>query len=270
MNKSHIRELLGNLKAAVRLGHSEAIAIALDELRALPIVAANDHLSAGHLDQLIRPAGEILSHVSTDQLLVLSEDQLTTHRAISAVALAQRFFSGEDLDRSALLALAKDRRPEVRIALGETLRAVGEVDPERVLILLESWMGDSSPKVRATALIALPSVVQKESELAITLLEPLKADQDRDVRAALVNALQAIAQMENADSILAMLASWSTDRHPNVWVITRTLSGAWAASYPKEVEAIIKNLHAQVGETKNITNALRALERHGVEIVIDK
>ncbi len=270
MNKSLIRELLGNLKAAVRLGQSEAVAIALDELRALPIVAANDRLSAGHLDQLIRPAGEILSHLTPDQLLVLSEDQLTTHRAISAVALAQRFCSREDVDQSALLALAKDHRPEVRTALGETLRAVGEAEPERVLILLESWMGDSSPKVRATALIALPSLVQKEGELVRTLLEPLKADQDRDVRAALVNALRAIAQMENAYSILAMLADWSTDRHPNEWVITRTLSGAWAASYPKEVEAIFKNLYAQIGETKNIANALRALERHGIEININK
>jgi len=270
MNKSQIREFLGNLKAAVRLGHSDAVGIAFDNLRSFPEVAANDHLSDGHLDQLIRPAGDIVSRLSADQLLHLVEDPLTTLRAIGAVALAKRFFIRKDVNQSNLQLSGKDPRPEVRTALGETIREVGEAYPEHLLQLLESWLGDPSPKIRATTLIAIPALAPSQGENVISLLEPLKNDEDRHVRLALVNALQAIAQRDLAEPILNLLTDWSTDKHPNVWVITRTLSGSWAASHPHQAAAIIKILYTKVGETKNITNALRALERHGATIEIDQ
>ncbi len=269
MNKSKIRQILGNLKAAVRLGLSDTVTLALDGLRAQPQVAANDHLSAGHLDQLVRPAGDILSRLPADQLLPLVNDTLATLRAMGAVALAQRFFSGEDVNQSVLLVPGKDPRPEVRIALGETLRNVGEANPERLLRLVETWLGASSPKLRATALVALPALTESRGKEIINLLKPFKEDQDHDVRAALVEALQTIAQKDLAKATLSLLEDWSTEPHPNVWVITRTLSGSWSAAYPEEVEALLRNLHAKVGQTKSITNALKALERHGAKIKMD-
>ena len=167
-----------------------------------------------------------------------------------------------------LIVLAKDSRPEVRSALGGTLRDVGEAQPEHLLRLVESWLGNSSPKVRATALIALPALVPSLGADIIKMIEPLKADQDRDVRAALVMALKAIAQNQLALPVLALLTDWSAAKYPSIWVITRTLSSSWAVSHPQEVETILTNLYAKVGETKNITNALRALERHGLKINI--
>ncbi len=268
MNKSQIRELLGNLKVAVRLGHPDGVEIALDDLRAIPVVAANDQLNEGHLDQLIHPIGEILSRLPASQLRPLMEDQFTGLRAVAAVALARRYLTGKEANQRMLIVLAKDPRPEVRAALGETLREVGEPYPQLLLQLLETWLRDSAPKVRATALIALPSLTQSHSETIIKLIKPLKDDEDRDVRAALVDALQAIAQKDLAEPVLGMLTDWSAEPHPTIWVITRALSGSWAASHPREAETIIRNLHAKVGETKSITNALRALQRHGVKIEI--
>ncbi|MBC8506141.1 MAG: HEAT repeat domain-containing protein [Anaerolineales bacterium] len=269
MNKSQIRELLGNLKAAARLGHPAAVEIALDDLRAVPIIAANDHLSEGHLDQLVYPVGDILARLPASHLRQLLEDQFTALRAVAGVALAKRFLTGKEANQKMLFVLAKDTRPEVRTALGETLRKVGEAHPEHLLHLVESWLRDSSPKVRATALVALPAMVSSQGEDVIKLLEPLKADEDRDVRAAMVKALQAIAQKDVADLVLTLLTDWSTAKYPNTWVITRTLSGSWAVSHPLDVETILSNLHAKFGKTKNITNALRALERHGLLIKIE-
>ncbi len=269
MNKSQIREFLGNLKAATRLGHIDAVDLALDSLRAHPVVAANDHLSEGQLSKLILPAGEILSRLPADHLLFLLEEPLAALRAAGAAALGKRYLIHEDVNRSMLLTLAKDQRPEVRTALGEALREVDEAHPERFLHLMESWLGDSTPKVRATALIVLPVLTSSYGEKTIKMLEPLKDDEDRDVRAALAKALGAIAQNEYADSILDMLTNWSAERYPSVWVITRTISGSWAASHPKKVEVILRNLHAKFGESKYFTNALRALERHGATIDIE-
>ncbi|MBL7161598.1 MAG: HEAT repeat domain-containing protein [Anaerolineales bacterium] len=269
MNKSQIRELLGDLKAAVRLGHPEAVEIALDDLRSLPVVAANDRLSEGFFDQVIRPAGVTLARLPTNQLLPLLEDPLAALRAVGAVALAHDYLTGKDVDRRALLAPAKDPRPEVRTALGGTLREVGEAYPEHLLHLLDGWLRDSSPKVRSTALTALPALTQSRGEGIIALIEPLNDDESSEVRAALVDALQAIAQGDLAESVLGLLADWGAESRPNVWVITRALSGSWAASHPKAVEAILRTLHSKVRKTKEITNALRALERHGANIEID-
>lgn len=268
MNKPQIRQILGNLKAAARLGHPAAVEIALDDLRSIPIVSANDHLNDGHLDQLIFPAGEILARLPASHHRQLLDDPFSALRAIAGVALAKRYLSGKEANQGMLIVLAKDSRPEVRSALGETLRAVGEAHPEHLLHLVGSWLGDSSPKVRATALIAFPALVLSQGEEIIKMLEPLNADEDRHVRAALVKALNSLAQNHLAIPILALLTDWSTEKHPNMWVITRTLSSSWAVSHPQEIQAILANLHTKVGDTKNITSALQALERHGLKIEI--
>jgi len=269
MNKSLIIEILGNLKAVVRLGHPEAVKMTLDDLRTLPIIAANDHLSERLIDQFIRPAGNLLSRLSSNQLLPLMEDPLTALRAIGAVALAQRYLDGEDVTQRLLVRPAKDSRSEVRTAFGEILRDVGEAHPEYLLRFLGSWLRDDSPKLRATALIIIPALASSQIDDIIVLIEPLKNEGNSDVRAALVKALQAIAQRGLAEPTLELLTAWGSEPHPNAWVITRALSGSWAALYQNKVKAILTSLHEKIGLSKDITNALRALERHGATIEIE-
>ncbi len=269
MSKAQTREALGDLKAAVRLGHPGAVQTAIDGLRALPKVAANDRLSEGFLDQVVHPAGEIMARLPADQLLPLLGDRLAALRAVGAAALAQRHLAGKDVSQSALLAPAKDPRPEVRIALGKALREVGEAHSECLLRLVTAWLPDKSPRARTTALTALPALTQSQGESIIALVKPLIDDEHPEVHAALVEALRTFAQSGLAKPVLGLLADWGAEPHPNVWVITRSLSGSWAASHPKEVEDILRRLHAKVGKTKNITHALRALERHGAGIEIE-
>gem|GEM_PF-630217 len=269
MNKAQIREILGDLKAAVRLGQSEAIEMALDGLRALPIVEANDRFEAGFLSQLIRPAGEILSRLSAARLLPLLDDRPAALRAVGAAALAQRFLIGEDVNPEMIIRPARDARPEVRAALGETLREAGEAHPERLLHLVETWLRDPSPKVRTAALTALPALSPSYGEDILALIAPLKDDEDPGVCAAIVEAMQTIAQSGSAESVLRQVSAWGAEPRPNVWVISRTLSGSWAASHPREVKSILRDLYAKVGKTKEIAHALRALERHGVKIEIE-
>ena len=103
-------EFLADLKAAVRLGHPQAVQIALANLRALPQIASNEQISASQITQLIRPAGNILVRLPSGQLLPLLEDPLAALRAVGAVAVAHQFFKGQDVDQGTPAALFPSRR----------------------------------------------------------------------------------------------------------------------------------------------------------------
>jgi hypothetical protein len=262
MKKSQVSAFLNDLKAAARLGHPDAIEMALEGMRSFPQVASNHPLGEGFIAQVIMPAGKILSKLPAAQLHPLFDDHQTALRATAGVALAHRFGMGKDGNPKQLQIPAKDARPEVRTALAETLREQGEAHPERLLPLAEEWLVAPSARLRSTALGFTPALGQD----SLQTLETFKTEEHPEVRAALVEALQALAQNNLAEPVLELLSHWGAEPRPNAWVIGRVLSGSWAASYPQEVTAILQSLQKKYGDTKSIHNAIKALHRHGVDI----
>lgn len=268
MSKKNIHIILNDLKAAVRLGQPAAIQIALEGLFGIPQVAANDRLEAALRAQLILPVGEILARRPHVELQPLLEHPTAALRAISASALARRYIWGKDVNPQVLRVPARDVRSDVRAALGETLLAAGEANPERLLPLMEYWLKAKSARLRETALIFIPALAASHPAEIIAQLEPLHIEDDRAIRAALVAALQNLAEMGMADSVLALLTRWSTVTQPNTWVIARTLSYTWAAAYPRELADILRALQATPGSAKPIQQTIDAHARRGVQIIL--
>lgn len=268
MQKAQIREFLNDLKISTRFGQAESVEAALDDLRSLPGVAANQRLSEGFLSQLVKPAGKLLAKLPLGQLQPLLDDRLAALRAIGGVALAEQYLTGKDISPKLLLVPARDTRPEVRTALGETLREGGEAYPERLLPLMQSWLTAPFTGVRETALLFVPVLASTYEGEVFSKLKTFIDEEHPEVRATLVTTLQTLAQRGSAEFVLELLAHWVTEPRPNVWVIGRTLSGSWAVSHPVEVKSILHTLQAKVGERKSITNALKALARHGLIIEI--
>ncbi|MBU0512574.1 MAG: hypothetical protein KKD28_04745 [Chloroflexi bacterium] len=264
--KAKIRELLRDIKAAALFGQPETIALALDRLRSIPAVAANNRMSGSLTEQVILPAGLSLSRLESKHLRPLLNDPLAAIRAVGAVGLAHRFLLDKNTTQKDLRRPGSDPRPDVRTALGRSLFEAWEVDPERLLNLGTAWLAQPSPKLRHSALIFIPALAPTYGQHIVDLLEPMGADEDRDVRAALADALKNLAGAGLAESVLGLLAAWVTESIPNSWVICRVLSGSWAASHPAEVESILQELQSQTGKTSDISNALRALKRHKVSL----
>jgi hypothetical protein len=61
---------------------------------------------------------------------------------------------------------------------------------------------------------------------------------------------------------------WGSESHPNTWVICRAVSSSWAVEYPEKVETILRDLAVKAGKSSQISNALRALARRGLDIEI--
>ena len=129
----------------------------------------------------------------------------------------------------------------------------------------ETWMQDSSPRLRQTALAFLPALAPSHGERLIDLCASLEDEQDNGVRAALVAALVDLARAGQAEPVLDLLASWASGTSPKTWVVSKTLSASWAAVHPKRALSILETIQSRTGKTKEITNALRALERHRVD-----
>ena len=266
--KTESKQLLRDLKAAAMLGRPGAIDIALDGLLGLPGVASNDRMDAGLIEQVILPVGKALTTLQSSQLRPLLDHQLAAGRAIGAVALVHHFVEGKDATQKDLRKPAGDARPDVRAALGRTLFTIANADPEKLLNLGTTWIMQTSPKLRHTALVFIPALASHFGARIVGLLGPLGADEDRDVRAALVDALKALGHTGLANSVLELLLMWGSESKPNSWVICRVISSSWAADYPEEVEAILRGLESKVGKSSQISNAVRALARHGLEIKI--
>ena len=187
-------------------------------------------------------------------------------RAICASALARRYLLGKDVSPQEIRTPGQDARSDVRAALGVTLRDVGEAAPERLLPLMDHWLKAKSPRLRHTALLFIPILAESHADAIIRHIHPLAVDDDRDVRAALVDALQTLAEHGMAPAVLELFSHWSASPTPNVWVITRTLSHAWAVEYPQEIESILRALQSSLESEKAIHQTLEALARRGVHI----
>ena len=266
MKKARIRQLLRDLRAAVLLGQSEAVEMALDGLLTFPGVAGNDRLGEELIEKVILPVGQILKKIESNQLRSLLVNPLAAGRAIGAVAMVHRFVEGKHSTQKDLRKPASDARPEVRTALGRALFEVAEVDPEKLLNLGTTWLMGNSPKLRHSALLFLPALAGSYGQRIVGLLGPMVADEDYDVRKALVAALNTLARAGLAESVLGLLALWGTEAAPNAWVICRVLSASWAADHPMQSESTLRDVYSKTGKTSEVTNAQRALERHGLKI----
>ncbi len=267
--KARYRQILADIKAAARLGHPEALEAAFALLMALPEVASNRRLGEGFLEQVVHPAGEILAHRPVSQLRPLTEHPLAAVRAIGAAALGRRYLRAGDVPAKLLRRLAQDARAEVHEALTDALTCFKEPHSARLRELLKEWLVAPSPRLRAAGLRALPALAPLEGDQVIDWIRPLGEDDDPQVRAALAQTLVHLAEGGLAPIVLDLLADWANASHPNDWVIARALSGAWSAKHPQEVKTILGALYAQTGKTKALSNAIRALARHGLEIQLE-
>ncbi|MBE9525324.1 MAG: HEAT repeat domain-containing protein [Chloroflexi bacterium] len=268
--KTNQRSFLSDLKAAVRIGHPEAIEMALYNLRAWPYVASNDHLPPGFIKRVIHPAARTLSRRPASELALWSDQPLTAYRALAAASLAYRYLQVDDVDPKLLHRAANDNRAEVRLVVGQALSTLEGNNPSALRNLAEAWLQDNSPKVRATALGFIPYLTASSQQQIVDWLQPLGTDSHEGVRAALVQALKTLADIGHADIVLGLLGYWVSTPHPNVWLITRSVSGSWAVSHPKDIRAILMELQSKTRGNKEISNALNALQRHGMQIDLEQ
>jgi len=262
--KSNYREFLTDLKAAALIGHPDGVAMALDGLRDQPLVAANQRMSEAFIAELLLPAGRILASLPAVDLRPLLGDPSAAVRTIGAAALACRSFVEVDVTSKDLHRAGGDPRTEVRAGLGGALSEAAYLDPSHLFSMGADWLKDPSPRLRQTALTFLPALASSHGERLLALYAALGKEDDNQVRAALVAALVGLARASQAGPILDLLAFWASGPSPNTWVIAKTLSASWAAAHPARALAILETIQSRAGKTKEITNALRALERHRV------
>lgn len=267
--KAEIRELLTDFKAAVRLGHPDSLALALDGLRALPEVSGNEAFGEAFLDNVVLPLGETLTHPQVDDNLLLAwlDEPLTGVRAVSAAALASRW-AARGSAAEALRRAGGDSRGEVRLALAKALAHASRERPGVATRFVTGWLSDQSPRLRQTALLALaglaeaPAVDRAWAEEVSGSLAPLSGEADPDVRAALVAALVSLAEAGYPKPVLALLEGWTSQETDSSWVIARTLSASWAANHPARAHAILDRLAARAATSRHVESARRALSRH--------
>lgn len=269
--KSSLRTLLTDLKAALVIGQSEAVAASLDGLRQLPEVSGNQPLSESFLVQAILPLGKLLASPQVPASLLQSwqRDPLAAVRAAAAAALGVRFLSGSEDLVDSLRRAGSDARREVRQALAEALSQTGAANPTRLLELGVSWTrphkgGAEWPaaelRLCTTALVFLPALAERYPERLLVTAQLLHRDLNPDVRSGLVGLLTRLAQSGQAAAVLEQLTAWAQEREPNDWLIGKVLSGAWVKQHAARAAAILDDLQASVGETNPISQARQALD----------
>jgi len=264
--KSELKQLFRDLNAAVLLQRAEAVDIALNGLLRLPGVPANDRMNDGFITQVILPVGETLSGLQSSLLCPLSGHSLVVGRAIGAVALAHRFVEVGDVKPEDLHRPGSDTRAEVRISLGRTLVEAGKMDPWKIFNLGKNWISNHSPRLRQTALIFLPSLADAYAPELFELFRSVEAEDDHAVKGELVEALTGLGNKGFTHQVLHLLSKWSAHPQSDDWVTCRTLSASWAVDYPAEVFSILQEIYSKSGESKTITNTLKALKRNGLDI----
>ncbi len=269
--KPQIRTLLTNLKAAVRLGNVEAVETALDDLRAMPVVAGNQAIPESLVEQVILPVGEMLAapQMDVEHLRSMAEESHTAMRAVAAVAIARRYLMDKHGLAEHLARLARDPRGEVRATLAHALQAAGATQPDMLYELAKSWLVAKSPRQIQTALQMLPALPTDFIPAVLLELKSFSSTKDPEVRAALAGALIALAEKGSAERVLTLLRGWAEQEATAAsWIIVRALSAAWAGPYGPLAVEVLRLLILKIGPDQSFAAALRALERHGAEIAV--
>ena len=267
--RSEIYELIADFKAAVRIGHPESLAVALEGFFVLPEVAGNAVLNESFIHQAILPLGEVLAFpgLKIEQLTTLLVDPSAGARALGGVALGVRYLKRLQVDAAELTRPGSDPRLDVRRALGEALARHAQLDPGRLLSLLETWLDVrtkvvQSARLRYTGLVAIRGLMPVYGDQALALLVAQPLESDTDTRRAYVSALIYYAQNGYDGEVYDLLTNWSEKPEPDTWIVTKTLSAAWAAVSPERSESILRSLEKQSAGGQGIERARRALARH--------
>jgi hypothetical protein len=247
--KAYVREILTDLKAAVRIGDPDSLYTILEQIRGL----SEEELPTTALQQLGLP----LYRLPTKELKSLARDASPVVRALAAAALASRFARNPVNLENELTRLGGDKSPEVRQILVQTLMQEG-APPERLVPLAKDWTGAEKPGLQTCGLQILPSS-RISADTFEGLLHPLAESPDYEVRGALVECLSALAQAGYAASVMSLLQEWARQEEPNIWVITRALSASWALNQSAQALSILKILSEKKGALRSIE---RAAARH--------
>jgi len=258
---AEIHELVTDLKAAARIGRADTLNLALDAVAQWDRLAANQNMDASFIQQAILPLGTALSSplVKRSWLRELADAPLAALRAISAVALSNLYLTDEPSVSTDLQSLSKDERADVRLSLVAALRQAPGDHDARLLRLAQAWHTASSPRTRATALQLLANAT---FEAALPVLIAAHTEDNREVRRALVDTLLEMAAAGNGQAIIQLLSDWAKEPSPNVWIITKTLSGSWVMIHLEEARAILNTLSADRANAKRIARVNQAWERH--------
>ena len=267
---SHIRAIITDLKAAVRIGHPESIQAALDGLRALPEVSSNQALHEDFVSKAIVPMGIILSTPQLPFAIItsLESDALAAIRAVAAAAYAVRYVVDESTAVEDLARWSNEPRAEVRAAFRLGILHSVDQRPERALSLVSFCLASDSPRLQQLGLQIVAGFPEEHCAEVIPMLSSLNSELDPDINTDLVNAMNALANNRYAEGILSTLSDWIQANKYSAWVVTRTLSSSWAAEEPQAALGILRQLALQNGAHKQIVNALRALTRHGVGEIV--
>lgn len=260
-----VRDITTDLKAAVRIGHPESIQAALDGLRSLPEVSSNQPLADEFLSKALLPLAEVLSdpRLAIDVIDPLLQDSSAAMRALAGVAYSLRYLQGGGIDPEKLKRLANDTRADVRAALVMGLSQLESEQQEKAYALVADWLNSHLTRLKQTALQLIAKLPQSDTEEFLSMLTPFGLSPHPDTNADLVAALNNRAQNGQAQLVLSLLAEWVKVLPPNAWVITRALSGSWAAGEATSALSILRQLALLNTPPKHIVNALQALIRHG-------
>jgi hypothetical protein len=258
-----IRNLVIDIKAAARIGHAESVWLALEGLFELPQTAANAQMNQTFIERVILPVGEALvsPNLKTSVIKPLANEPYAALRAVTAVALAHRYFMHDDVKMKYLKILGRDSRADVRLALQLALAQAGAQQPEKLCDIAEKWLAANSPRQQAIAILLLAGLPDR----ALPFFQSFPVSANPEVRRALVDALTALALNRKQAEVLDLLKIWTEETQNNVWLIAKTLSSSWAAAHAHQALEIVANLARQHGPEKQLINTLKALQRHGAE-----
>jgi HEAT repeat protein len=244
--KAFIRELVGDFKAAARIGDPDSLEAVMDRVRTAP----EDDLPASSLFQL----GEALNSLPAGVLMPWLDDEDPGVRGIAAAAIGLSASSSGPVPEEVLRFIADDPVDEVRIALIDGLTA----SVASAAGLIERFLGDDSLRVRRTGLRLL-GMTRDMAMRNLDTLATIDLEEDHGLREDLVEALNRLAEAGQVETVLGLLDTWAGREVPNTWVVTRVVSASWAQAHSTRCVTILNKLAQVVGDNRSIA---RALERH--------
>ena len=250
--RPRLRELRLDLTAAAAIGDFESLQFALDGIRALD----DSDLPPTELVGM----GTLLEIAPEPQLVELAKDTDPAIRAIAAAALGGRFLAHPDEKPSMINRLADDKNPEVARTLGRRLALAKRPENRpRLVRLVPNWLISTSNHSALTALLVLPAC-RPDPDVILKLLGDQDGRTEYDVRWGLVHCLAELAAQDHPQTVLELLAGWAERDDPNVWVITRAVSGAWAQAHRAAALTILEQLVRTKGQLRPIERAMQRLQ----------
>ncbi len=257
--------ILGDLRAAARLGTEEALDLALEPLGEWEDFRANRRLPAPAVRERLVPLGIALAAptVPLGYVRGLAEEPLAGARAIAAAALLRRYLAGEKNALAPLRRLAADRRQEVRVALLAALQPTGALPAERLHAFLRPLLSAKRPVPEAAALTAiafLPHLAESAPQEACALTETVARDERPTIRKALGDALRECATAAAAKEVLALLKNLAAQNDLPAEMAARALRGSWHPPLIHERLALLEALEAKTGGTRALRRTRTELE----------